>query len=59
MKKMILILTAAMMLAGCSAPIDRTGYRQISMEEAVKMMEKEKKEEKVEFSSYSKNITLP
>ena len=41
MKKMIMILTAAMMLTGCAAPIAQAGYRQISMEEAVKMMEKE------------------
>ena len=42
MKKMILILIAALMLAGCSAPIAQTSYRQITMDEAVKMMEKEK-----------------
>ena len=42
MKKLIPILLAMVLLAGCAAPAaDTPGYRQINMQEAITMMEEE------------------
>ena len=41
MKTILPILLAAILLAGCAAPEEETGYRQISMTDAVSMMEEE------------------
>ena len=41
MKKLVPILLAVLLLAGCAAPPIEGGYRQISMEEAVSIMEAE------------------
>ena len=42
MKKLLPILIAALLLVGCAAPSQQEGgYRQITMEEAVAMMEEE------------------
>ena len=41
MKKLILFLTAALLLTGCAAQSGESAYRQITMEEAVTMMEEE------------------
>ena len=41
MKKCILILLAAMLLAGCAAAPKENTYRQVGMEEAMAMMEEE------------------
>ena len=39
MKKVLPILLAALLLAGCAAPAEKISYRQISMTDAVTMME--------------------
>ena len=41
MKKVLPILLAALLLAGCAAPTEEITYRQISMTDAVTMMEEE------------------
>ena len=41
MKKVLPILLAALLLAGCAAPTEEISYRQISMTDAVTMMEEE------------------
>ena len=41
MKKLLPILLAALLLAGCAAPAAENSYRQISMTDAVTMMEEE------------------
>ena len=41
MKKVLPILLAALLLAGCAAPAEEITYRQISMTDAVTMMEEE------------------
>ena len=41
MKKVLPILLAALLLAGCAAPAEENSYRQISMTDAVTMMEEE------------------
>ena len=41
MKKVLPILLAALLLAGCAAPAEEITYRQISMTDAVNMMEEE------------------
>ena len=41
MKKLLSVFLAAILLAGCSAPKETATYRQISMDEAITMMEKE------------------
>ena len=41
MKKVLPILLAALLLAGCAAPAEEIIYRQISMTDAVTMMEEE------------------
>ena len=43
MKKLLPIFIAVLLLAGCAAPAEQeVGYRQITMDEAVAMMEEEK-----------------
>ena len=41
MKKILPILLAALLLAGCAAPAEQGTYRQINMDEAVTIMEEE------------------
>ena len=41
MKKLLSVFLAAILLAGCSAPKETASYRQISMDEAITMMEEE------------------
>ena len=41
MKKVLSILLAVLLLAGCAAPAEEITYRQISMTDAVTMMEEE------------------
>ena len=41
MRKLLSIFLAAILLAGCSAPKETVRYRQISMDEAITMMEEE------------------
>jgi len=41
MKKVMPILLAALLLAGCAAPAEEISYRQISMTDAITMMEEE------------------
>ena len=41
MKKILPILLAALLLAGCAAPAEKGTYRQINMDEAVTIMEEE------------------
>ena len=41
MKKILPIFLAAVLLAGCAAPAEGIAYRQISMDEAITMMEEE------------------
>ena len=41
MKKVLSILLAVLLLAGCAAPAEKISYRQISMTDAVTMMEEE------------------
>ena len=41
MKKILPIFLAALLLAGCAAPAEEISYRQISMTDAVTMMEEE------------------
>ena len=41
MKKLLSVFLAAILLAGCSAPKGTASYRQISMDEAITMMEEE------------------
>ena len=39
MKKVLPILLAALLLAGCAAPVEELTYRQINIDEAITMME--------------------
>ena len=41
MKKLLSVFLLAILLVGCSAPKETTSYRQISMDEAITMMEEE------------------
>ena len=41
MRKLLSVFLAAILLAGCSAPKEAVSYRQISMDEAITMMEEE------------------
>ena len=41
MRKLLSVFLAAILLAGCSAPKGAASYRQISMDEAITMMEEE------------------
>ena len=41
MRKLLSVFLAAILLAGCSAPKETVSYRQISMDEAITMMEEE------------------
>mgnify|MGYP005612704555 FL=1 len=41
MGKLLSVFLAAILLAGCSAPKETASYRQISMDEAITMMEEE------------------
>ena len=41
MKKVLPILLAALLLAGCAAPVEEITYRQVNMDEAITMMEEE------------------
>ena len=41
MRKLLSVFLAAILLAGCSAPKETASYRQISMNEAITMMEEE------------------
>ena len=41
MRKLLSVFLAAILLAGCSAPKETASYRQISMDEAITMMEEE------------------
>ena len=41
MKKVMPILLAALLLAGCAAPAEEISYRQVSMTDAITMMEEE------------------
>ena len=41
MRKLLSVFLAAILLAGCSAPKGTASYRQISMDEAITMMEEE------------------
>ena len=39
MKKILRIFLAALLLAGCAAPVEEITYRQVNMDEAITMME--------------------
>ena len=39
MKKILPIFLAALLLAGCAAPVEEITYRQVNMDEAITMME--------------------
>ena len=41
MRKLLSVFLAVILLAGCSAPKETASYRQISMDEAITMMEEE------------------
>ena len=41
MRKLLSVFLAAILLVGCSAPKETASYRQISMDEAITMMEEE------------------
>ena len=41
MRKLLSVFLAAILLVGCSAPKETVSYRQISMDEAITMMEEE------------------
>ena len=41
MKKLLSVFLAAILLVGCSVPKETVSYRQISMDEAITMMEEE------------------
>ena len=41
MKKISPVLLAVLLLVGCAAPAEEITYRQISMDEAITMMEEE------------------
>ena len=41
MRKLLSVFLAAILLAGCSAPKETVSYRQISMDEAITIMEEE------------------
>lgn len=41
MKKLIPFFAALLLIAGCAAPAQESGYRQVTAEEAIALMEKE------------------
>lgn len=41
MKKLIPFFAALLLIAGCAAPAQESGYRQVTTEEAIALMEKE------------------
>ncbi len=41
MKRILPIFLAALLLAGCAAPVEEITYRQVNMDEAITMMEEE------------------
>ncbi len=41
MKKLIPLFAALLLIAGCAAPAQESGYRQVTAEEAIALMEKE------------------
>ena len=41
MRKLIPIFAALLLIAGCAAPAQESGYRQVTAEEAIALMEKE------------------
>ena len=41
MKKLIPLFAALLLIAGCAAPAKESGYRQVTAEEAIALMEKE------------------
>ena len=41
MRKLIPLFAALLLIAGCAAPAQESGYRQVTAEEAVALMEKE------------------
>ena len=41
MKKILPVLLAALLLAGCAAPVEELTYRQIKMDEAITLMKEE------------------
>ena len=41
MKKILRVFLAALLLAGCAAPVEEITYRQVNMDEAITMMEEE------------------
>ena len=41
MKKILPVLLAVLLLIGCASPTEETSYRQISMDEAITIMEEE------------------
>ena len=41
MKKVLPILLAALLLAGCAAPVEEITYRQVNMDDAIAMLEEE------------------
>ena len=41
MRKVLPLLLAALLLAGCAAPAEEITYRQVNMDEAITMMEEE------------------
>jgi len=49
-KKLLRIFMASLLLVGCSAPNQTASYRQITMDEAVKIME-----EKTGYIRYNSN----
>jgi len=41
MKKILPVLLAALLLAGCAAPVEELTYRQVNMDEAITLMKEE------------------
>ena len=41
MKKLVPLFAALLLIAGCAAPAQESGYRQVTAEEAIALMEKE------------------
>ena len=41
MKKLVPLFAALLLIAGCAAPAQESGYRQVTTEEAIALMEKE------------------